>query len=234
LWRAFQLEPTVDSISVITISEPIRLTSLSALSSGTHPGPPAKSHNEIALLSLGSTFVFLAGITRSPAREIAFLLWDLQYSVLLASHTIPIPSTLSQADKRGLTLDLVAASATQAMLILTPATHPTKSTAADASSSLRSTVLVVPFTVPTVSTIANAMGLAPLSEKWLAMDGSSPSTYSDLDAPQVAVLQSMRSMMEQNRPDGAGTAFIEWSKKAAAPKGQQVQMGTCDSPLSVH
>jgi len=72
-----------------------------------------------------------------------------------------------------------------------------------------------------VSTIANAMGLASRSKKWLVQDESSPSTFSDLDAGQVALLQSMRAMTDQNRPEGAGTAFFEWSKKAAALEGQQ-------------
>jgi hypothetical protein len=185
-------------------------------------GSFVKYQNEISLLSLGSTFILLAGLTRSPTREIVFLIWDLKYSVLLASQTMPIPSTLSQADKEGLTLELVAAGSGQAMLVITPNTHPIKSPP-EVSSSLRSTALVVPFTVPAASTIANAMGLASRGAKWLVQDESSPSMSSELDAIQVTLLQSMRKMVEQNRPDGASTAFFEWGKKATAWKGQQVE-----------
>lgn len=117
-------------------------------------------------------------------------------------------------------LDLIAATATQAMLVLTPNIHPTKSTASE--SSLRSTVLVVPFTVPAVSTIANAIGLASLSDKWIVQDKSSPA-YSELDKSQVALLESMRTLSRQNRPEGASAAFFEWSKNATPPDSQQVR-----------
>ena len=222
-WHSFQLELVDEATNLTIISEPIILTSLSALAPGANVGPSTKFQNEITLLAIRSTFVLLAGVTRGPTREIIFLLWDLRYSVVLATHSIQIPSTLSQTDKRGLILELVAAGTGQAILVLTPTAQHTKSTASEASSSLRSTVLVVPFTVPVTSTIANAIGLASHSKKWLVHDESSPLTYSELDATQLALLQSMRNMVKQNRPEGAGTAFFEWSKKAAAPKGQQVR-----------
>lgn len=225
------MESADDTINIIPILEPIHLTSLSALASGTHAGPSAKSLNEISLLSLGSTFVLLAGLTRSPTREIVFLIWDLQYSVLLASHSIPIPSTSAQADKGGLALELVAGSTNLAMLIITSTTHPIKRTAPDASSSLRSTVLVVPFTVPAASTIAGAMGRASHSVKWLVQNETSPSL--ELDASQVALLKLMRTMIEQNRPDGASTAFFEWSSKATALGGQQVRTNNYDTVANI-
>jgi hypothetical protein len=153
---------------------------------------------------------------------------------MLATHTILIPSTLSQADKRGLTLELVATSTTQAMLTLTPTPHPIKNTAPEASSSLRSTVLIVPFTVPAASTIANAMGLASHSAKWLLQSESSLPAYSGLDATQVALLQSMRAMIQQNRPEGASTAFFEWSKKVTPPKGQQVETNGYHFPFPIN
>lgn len=207
----------------MAILEPIHLTSLSALTPGSNAGPSTKSQNEISLLALHSTFVLVAGVTKAPSREIVLLLWDLQYSVVLATHTIPIPSTLSQSDKKGLTLELVAAGATQAILVLTPTIQHVKSTGPEASSSLRSTVLVVPFTVPAASTIANAMGLASHSKKWLLRAESSLSTSSDINPTQLALLQSMRTMINQNRPEGASTAFFEWSKDAATLlEGQQV------------
>jgi len=151
---------------------------------------------------------------------------------VLATHTISIPSTLSQTDKKGLTLELVAAGAAQAILVLTPTMQHVKGTGPEASSSLRSTVLVVPFTVPAASTIANAIGLASHSKKWLLQDESSPSTYSDVDPTQLALLQSMRAMIKQNRPEGASTAFFEWSKKATTPQGQQVATKGHNLPLS--
>jgi hypothetical protein len=126
-------------------------------------------------------------------------------------------------------MDLVAASVSQALLVLTPATHVAKSKASELGSSLRSTVLVVPFAVPRTSTIANAMGRASHNVKWLAQDASqSSSTYAELDTSQVALFTSMRAMMDQNRPEAASTSFFEWVQrekhegKQYTSKSQQV------------
>lgn len=209
MWHSLQIESAYDSITFSTVTETLHLASLSAIAPVPNSVSP-KSQNEISILSLGSSFVLLAGITRSPTRELALFLWDLQYSVLLASHTMPIPSSLSQVDKGGLTLDLVSVSNTQATLVLTPGLS-TKAKTAE-SSSLRSNVLVVPFTAPTSSTIANAIGRASDGAKWLVRHEVSP-YHSDLDPTQTALLKSMRAMMDQNRPEAASTTFFEWALK---------------------
>lgn len=219
--EAYNLSPLLDIIN---------LTSLSAIAPASHHGTSQKSQTEISLLSLGSSFVLLAGITRTPARDIVILLWDLQYSVVLSSHTLPIPSALTQADKKGLSLELVGAGTTQAILVLTPSNNPLKGKSSDTTSSLRSTVLVVPFTTPLTSTIAGAMGRASGSAKWIFQDESLVSQPSELDDSQISLLQTMRTTVDQNRPEGASTAFFEWVQntrasqgKQGAPNGQQVE-----------
>lgn len=228
-WHSFQLDPVDDTIGVSSVAESLQLATLSALTS-THQ----KFAGEMSLLSLGSSFVLLAGIARTPTCEIALLLWDLQYAVLLASHTLPIPSTLAQADKSGLVLELVGGGSNQTMLVLTPTSPPpsgkNSSKSSDAASSLRSTVLAIPFTVPATSTIAGAMGLASNSSKWLTNNESAEAS-SKMDAGQMTLLRTMRTAVEQNRPEGASTAFFEWTQKqnqksqgkANAAQGSQVR-----------
>lgn len=202
-------------MTALPVSESLHLSSLSAFL------PSKKPSQEISLLSLGSSFVLLAGLTKTSPREVIFLLWDLQYSVLLASHTMPVPSTLVQAEKSGLILELAGTEGTssQATLVLTPAVPPKNaSKSGDTSAALRSTVLVVPYTLPATSTIAGAMGQASASSKWLAKQSpkdvaSDLGTGSGIDKTQAALLRTMRTSVEQNRPEAASTAFFEWAEK---------------------
>lgn len=133
---------------------------------------------------------------------------------------MPMPSSLSQAEKRGLRLELISGSTTQAVLGITPATSLKKGKGVDAdSSSLRSTILVIPFTVPPTSTIANAMGHASNASGWISQDTASATLSSELDATQETLITSMRTMVEQNRPEAASTAFFEWVGSSNASHG---------------
>ena len=196
----------------------ITLTSFSALSSGSSE----KHTHDISILSLGSSFVLLAGITKTPTRELVIHIWDLQYSVLLASHSMLMPSSLSQAEKRRLRLELVGGSTTQSVLWITPAMSSMKGKGTDAnSSSLRSTILVIPFTVPSTSTIANAIGCGSNNSYWISRDAASATIFSELDVTQETLVGSMRTMVEQNRPEAASAAFFEWAEISNASRGQQ-------------
>lgn len=181
------------------------------------------------MLSLGSSHVLLAGITQNPTREITLLLWDLQYSVLLASQTLPIPSALSQSNENTIKFNLVVANASQALLVLTPnvpSSH--RKSQASTSSPSRSSVLVVPFTVPATSTIANAMGRASSGAKWFAQPNASaslaPPNQAKYDQARMKLLDTMRSAMGQNRPQAASVAFFEWEKREKAAS-EKVEIG---------
>jgi hypothetical protein len=184
------------------------------------------------LLSLGSSHVLLAGITQNPTREITLLLWDLQYSVLLASQTLPIPSALSQSNENTIKFNLVVANASQALLVLTPnvpSSH--RKSQASTSSPSRSSVLVVPFTAPATSTIANAMGRASSGAKWFAQPNTSASpapNQAKYDPARMKLLDTMRSAMGQNRPQAASVAFFEWEKREKAAN-EKVEIGGSES-----
>lgn len=181
-WHSFQIEVS-STVEVSPTSETVNLTHLVSPS----------------ILALNSSHILLAGITPNPDRKIVLLLWDLRFSVLLASHNHSIPS--GSEDKT--TLSLVSAFS-EALLIVSPG--PSEK----AKSTSRSSVLVVPYTVPASSTIANAMGRASLAAPWLAKRPSP----SQLDRLQEALLAEMRSAMEQGRPQSASMAFSKWEKKA--------------------
>ncbi|PBK93853.1 hypothetical protein ARMGADRAFT_1062677 [Armillaria gallica] len=191
-WHSFQIEVS-STVDVSPTSETLNLTHLASPS----------------ILALNSSHILLAGITPNPDPKIALLLWDLKFSVLLASHSLSIPS--GSEDKT--TLSLVSASS-EALLIVSPGpSEKSKSTS-------RSSVLVVPYAVPASSTIANAMGRASSATPWLA---KRPST-SRLDRSQEALLAEMRSAMEQGRPQNASMAFSKWEKKAKGKSDSESQV----------
>ncbi|KAF7353680.1 hypothetical protein MVEN_01052900 [Mycena venus] len=196
-WNSFQIESKNAGINVYSAAQPLHLKSLTFI---------GKSVGEISLVALNTSLVLLAAITSSPTRNIVLLVWDLQYSVLLASHVLAIPSTLSHLPKLSMTLRLVAAASQQALLILSPPAADTQTKSA--SSSTRSSILVVPLTVPKISTIGNAMGRALAGAPWLVQPGADDT----LGPARAKVVATVQSAMASNEPATAERAFFDWEK----------------------
>ncbi|TFY66636.1 hypothetical protein EVG20_g4452 [Dentipellis fragilis] len=211
-WESYLLQKAHQKIVVKQLAPPIRIQKLSFASSTSQLNE--RTLNEISLLSLGSSFVLFSAIT-SQSPELVLLLWDLQYSVVLASHSLPIPSTLAHS-KEGVTMELVLGSSSQALLSLSPKTPKP-------SSQSRSSVLAVPINVPERSTIAQAMGRAADTAKWTTQ----PSTSSAADLEKVGLdgsrrnlLQKVRAAIEQDRPEAADTLFLEWAQRETAARAK--------------
>lgn len=171
---------------------------------------------QVSLLGLKSSYVLVAGIAEGNRPEIALLLCDVQYGVLLHSHMFPIPSTLDN-DSLSFTVELVQASSSQALLILAPTSLASK------SSQLRTSVLVVPYSVPEMSRLAYALGKAKASAPWLTSDESamlstSSSTRDDLAKSQSDILQKVQDAIEEENPEEADRLFFEWVKVNTSPK----------------
>ena len=220
-WLYFQLECIGNALHLVPVSDSasMRLAALTAVSSLSL----LRSRDEISLLSLTDSHVLLAAITRDPTPEIVLLLWDLQYSVLLASHSIPIPSNLSYSKDTGIQLDLAATTSSHALLVLSQHPSSSRGKIADTMTSTtttspRSSVLVVPLVVPATSTIANAMGRANDGLKWLApsskllANSSSPDDDGDNEAGREKLLHTMRTALEQNNGKMASDEFFKWER----------------------
>jgi hypothetical protein len=216
-WQSFQLE-SVDSSSIYAslLPDSMRLTSLSFISPQRHQHP-----DEISVLSLESSYALLAALTPSQNSEIVLLIWDLQYSVLLASHSLPIPSALGHSKNIGLRLALVTANESHALLILSAIPHTTKSQ--KQSSSPFSSILVVPFTIPVRSTIGSVMGRGADSLKWLAKESSS-FVLPEQDTTHEQLLKDMRHAMKQEQPKICSAAFFKWERQKT--KGGQPELET--------
>lgn len=187
---------------LIPLSTPLQLKGFTFISSS--------SKLPVSILALTSSHVLLAAVT---SREITILLWDVRFSVLLASHTLPIPSALAAST---LQLRLIqgvqneSKSHTQvlgqAILILSSDTSDNKTI---------SILLAVPYSVPTVSTIAAAMGRGAAGKKWLRAPEEAAASgnikQGAEDAARAKMLSTMRTAMQAGRPQAAVAAFIKWA-----------------------
>jgi len=203
-WGSFQLAVTSSGTSLLPISSSLRLASLSFIENNT--GAVAHHHESkfVSLLSLGSSLVLLCGgIVRS--QDLILLLWDLRFSVVLASHRLPIPAKLSTPKSR-MSLELIPAIDTLALLSIS-------SGPLDKALKASSAIFVVPVTAPVTSTIANAMGRASSSATWLAKPEALPNSAAmngPHDPDRRDLLDKLKAAIQQNRPEAADSAFFEW------------------------
>ncbi|KAI0254799.1 hypothetical protein BJV78DRAFT_1183009 [Lactifluus subvellereus] len=202
-WRSFELGSTSPgSLSLLPISSPLRLAGLSFIENTSEATALHHDTRAVSILSLRSSHVLLCGVMQS--QDLVLLLWDLRYSVVLASHRFPTPANLSTS--KGVSLDLVPALDTLVLLSVS-------SGLLDKSSQSCSAVFVVPLTAPATSTISNAMGRASSSARWLAKPNALPNDHTQnasLDHDRRDLLDKLRSAIRQNRPEAADSAFFEW------------------------
>lgn len=215
--------PADTAVNIVPTLEPLKLTNLAFTTS------KAPASQTVSILAIRSSFVLLAGLSQGSNPEIIFLLWDLRFSVLLASHSFDIPSSLGHSKTTAFNITLSNAASSQVLLVLSP--HFDDSTGWVPSSS---SIFIVPFTAPASSTIANAIG--KLTENsWAA---PAPKSV-DQNSTQKQLLRSMKQSLEKNDPQAANKAFTEWferEKQALSTKelivhnqkGKQVSYGSAE------
>ncbi|KAH9045311.1 hypothetical protein EDB85DRAFT_2284235 [Lactarius pseudohatsudake] len=215
-WRSFELHSTSpESLQLLPIPSPMRLSGLSFIEKSAG----ATTSTTVSTLSLGSSFALICG-GLVQSQDLVVLLWDLRYSVVLASHRFPIPIDLT-ASKAGISLKLIPASNTQVLLSLS-------SRPQGKSSKSRSAVFVIPTTVPATSTIATAMGRASSSAKWLVAPNGGPLSVS-FSPERHDFLDKLRSTIRQNDPEAADSAFFEWVENRSGSA-----VGVDDEPIFGH
>jgi hypothetical protein len=170
----------------------------------------------MCLLSLGSSLVLLATMTGTPSSEISILLWDMRYGVVIASHTIPIPSALASSIKLGINMSLLLADAGQVLLTLCPA-NVSQTASSTSESAYRSMVYIIPIDPNLKSTIAGAIGKTPATSEWLAPNPKAEMLV-DND-PRSKLLVDMANHLQHNEPHKADEAFFRWIKEQTSASG---------------
>ena len=211
-WESLQLLQQGDTFALSQIGRPIKLIALSRPQSTT--------------VALTSSHVLLASITSSQPPNIVFLLWDVQYSVLLAERQHPLPLFLSGLPRNNLQLQLTIAPKSLALLVVRPyitVAENEKTTAAG----VKSLVISIPYAVPESSSLKNALGKAPLTQKWIT--SSKGSKLAGVDASAKDILKTLESTLKGGHIEKAEEVFFEWLKTQAGHPENGVQInGTGD------
>ncbi|KZT42935.1 hypothetical protein SISSUDRAFT_1125184 [Sistotremastrum suecicum HHB10207 ss-3] len=196
-WCSFILESANGSPVLTPLTEPTLLNRTLFIPSTSS----TSSHIPPRISAMTSSHVAMA-VTSHSSPEIDLLVWDVRYSVVLASHKIHIPSNLTTESKHVTTS--LTCTPTQCILILSSNT----STKSKSASQARSTAFIVPVVLPAESTISNAMGRRNATSKWLRQpDDDSSNITSD---PHEDVVGRVRVALEQNVPERANEIFMEW------------------------
>ncbi|KZV76037.1 hypothetical protein PENSPDRAFT_646585 [Peniophora sp. CONT] len=156
-----------------------------------------------SMLSLHSSLVLLAALTSDSAPSVAILLLDLTYSVVLAEHTMSIPS--SHSSSSGYLLQLVAASPSQVLLSLSPK-----------QSGSRAAVYAIPVIVPARSTLAGAMRATSLGANWLVQPADNAPESSSIGEAGQTMLKKVESALSQKRVPDAESAYAAYIKPQGA------------------
>ncbi len=149
------------------------------------------------------------------------MLWDVQYSVVLAERQHPLPSYLSGLPLDNLQLKLTIAPKSLALLVVRPSitvADNEKKTAAG----IKSLVLSIPYAVPVSSSLKNALGKAPFTQKWIASSKGRKLVH--MHAPERDILKSLENTLKEGHIEKAEETFFEWLKTQARHPESGVQI----------
>jgi len=156
----------------------------------------------LSAVSAGPAFVMLAAFRSSSHSDVIFLLWDVQFAIILASHLFILPSSLTSSPKSLPFLDLVPASDSQILLVVSPRIKGSGQKAE------RSAVFIMPTSLPAASTVALAMGKAHDTKKWLYIPGNANLSWDDNVRREL--VQSVTKALDGGRAEDAEKAFFAW------------------------
>ena len=168
-----------------------------------------------------------------PIARNHLLLCDLQFSVLLASHVLSIPSTLSSSLYIQLVLGPQTLTKThvqvtgQVLLILSSLPPGKDKEKASAKHKSTSVFFVILYTVPSTATISTALGLGGASDKWLCGldDQNSSIKPTAAETSRTKLLTTIRSAVEGGRSQAAAAAFIKWVSQDGDEESSDINRG---------
>ncbi|KAG2013070.1 hypothetical protein CC2G_010007 [Coprinopsis cinerea AmutBmut pab1-1] len=226
-WHAYALASSDNNSSTTParprpLATPLRLNNFSfaALKAAKSS---AKATSPLSIVALTSSHVLLAATSPSSS-DIHIQVWDLQYSVLLATHTLPVPAAFASTPlnlRFGTHRPVLPSSSSplsavygQAVLVLSPASSSKQESSAQ---NVTSSVLVVPYAVAAQSTIAAALGRAGVTKQWLkpmADSAAAGQGKSPADSAKSKMLNAVRTALEGGRTKTAESTFSSWLTEA--------------------
>ncbi|TEB23786.1 hypothetical protein FA13DRAFT_1797815 [Coprinellus micaceus] len=158
------------------------------------------SPETVSITALTSSHVLLAALPPGASPSVAHIqIWDLQYSVLLSSHSLPLPSAFSSSLPG---LKLIPARGQAILSLSTP----------NGVSSL----FVIPYSTPPQSTLAVAISKGASTKPWIQSDTPEQrksESKSKAEVERERVVASIKSAMASGKVSVAEGAFGAWLKE---------------------
>lgn len=196
-WGAY----TLTSLQLRPLSRPFKLANLAT--------------EGATIAALTSYHVLLAALPPSTSPAVIHIqIWDLQYSVLLSSHALPMPSAFASKSTPTLALDLGQVTQRGHAIL-----------ALSAPSGGASSLFVIPYLVPQQSTLAVAISRGSPTKQWLQTDA-----VEQADGDRQKVLGDVKTAMGAGKVKVAENAFATWLK---AVEGQELEYNFVKELLQV-
>ncbi|TEB32253.1 hypothetical protein FA13DRAFT_1791065 [Coprinellus micaceus] len=162
------------------------------------------SPETISITALTSSHVLLAALPPDASPSVAHIqIWDLQYSVLLSSHSLPLPSVFSSSLPG---LKLIPARGQAILSLSTPNSV--------------SSLFVIPYSIPPQSTLAVAISKGASTKPWIqsgAPEQRESESKSKGEVERERVVASIKSAMASGKVSVAEGAFGAWLKETEEP-----------------
>ncbi|CAE7208021.1 unnamed protein product [Rhizoctonia solani] len=181
------------------LPNPLKLQGLITTTSGTSSGLPS---SPLGIRALKDSILMIAGVSTSSPGKLILLMWDAQYSILLAERACALPSPLPPSN---ITISTQGSSQTQ--LIISTPPH----------------ILSASITLPRTSSIASVLGAANSTSEWLV-----PSTTLQ-DDTRTALVDRIKQEVQAGRAAQADAAFFRWVENEAESSTESEKAGTLAS-----
>jgi hypothetical protein len=157
----------------------------------------SSARDGLSVVSLGTSLVLLAALVEGT-QDLSLQIWDLSYGVLLAAHSMPVPSTILSPR-----LSLTVADEGQVLLTVSPSSTLEKKIAPK-----RSSIHIVPVDARLKSNIAAALGKTALTAEWLIPN--EPSGQKNQDDESGKIISDIRAFLKKKNAQMAEQAFLKW------------------------
>lgn len=192
IWATYQLVSLNSSLVSTPISENLHLQRFTMLNS-----KKSSARDCLSVVSLGTSLVLLAALVEGT-QDLSLQIWDMSYGVLLAVHSMPVPSTVPSPR-----LSLTVADEGQVLLTVSPSSTLEKKIAPK-----RSSIHIVPVDARLKSNIAAALGKTALTAEWLIPKSNGQKPQEDDESAKI--ISDIQAFLKKNNAQMAEQAFLKW------------------------
>ncbi|KAJ1308334.1 hypothetical protein OPQ81_004044 [Rhizoctonia solani] len=191
---------TVYILHVTPLPNPLKLQGLVTTANSVSSGLPS---SPLCIHALSDSSIIVVGVSSSSPNKLVLLMWDAQYSILLAERVCALPSPLPPTHN----ISISTQGSSQTQLITTISPH----------------ILSASITLPRASSIAAVLGAASSSSEWLVP----PTTLQD--HTRTALVNRIRQEVKAGRAAQADAAFFRWVENEAESSTEGEKPGTLAS-----